>query len=123
VVRRSWRSASAAPRRAEKEKTRTGAVAPIRVHSFDQGSRDMAKPTRRSASTQAQRTVKTSCILAAEVHAKLAALASLRGVPMTSIIAEAVGDAVSSMVVFDRSVKAAKGADSPVQEKESADAA
>lgn len=80
----------------------------------------MAKPTRRSATQQTQRTVKTSVLLGVEVHAKLAALAALRGVPMTTIMADAIADAVSSMVVFDRSSKTSKPADSPVQEKESA---
>lgn len=83
----------------------------------------MAKPTRRSAATQAQRTVKTSVLLGVETHAKLAALAALRGVPMSTVMAEAIADAVSSMVVFDRASKVPKPADSPVQERESADAA
>lgn len=73
----------------------------------------MAKQTRRSASAQAQRTVKTSVLLGVEVHAKLAALAALRGVPMTTIMADAVSDAVSSMVVFDRAARVATKADSP----------
>ena len=73
----------------------------------------MSKPTRRSGSKPTQRTVKTSVLLAEEVHVKLAALAAMRGVPMTSIMAEAIADAVASVVVFDRSVKPAKGADSP----------
>ena len=73
----------------------------------------MSKPTRRSASKPTQRTVKTSVLLGVEVHAKLAALAALRGVPMTTIMAEAIADAVGSMVVFDRSAKTARPADSP----------
>jgi hypothetical protein len=73
----------------------------------------MSKPTRRSAANQVHRTVKTSVLLGVEVHAKLAALAALRGVPMTTIMADAIADAVSSMVVFDRSSKT-KQADSPV---------
>jgi hypothetical protein len=80
----------------------------------------VSKPTRRAASKPTHRSVKTSVTLAADVHAKLAAMASLRGVPMTSIIADAVADAVASMVVFDRSVKGAKGADSPGLVEESA---
>ena len=82
----------------------------------------MSKPTRRSAANQSQRTVKTSVLLGVEVHAKLAALAALRGVPMTAIMADAIADAVSSMVVFDRAAKTPKPADSPVQERESATA-
>ena len=73
----------------------------------------MAKPTRRSASAQTPRVVKTSILLGVEEHAKLAALASLRGVSMTTIMAEAISEAVSSMVVFDRSKKTPRGADSP----------
>lgn len=80
----------------------------------------MPKPTRRSASKPVHRTVKTSVVLGVDVHAKLAALAALRGVPMTSIIADAVADAVSGMVVFDRSAKPARSADSPVTVEESA---
>lgn len=83
----------------------------------------MAKPTRRSATQQAQRTVKTSVLLDVGVHAKLAALAALRGVPMTTIMADAISDAVSSIVLFDRSAKGVKEEDSPVQGKESADEA
>ena len=83
----------------------------------------MSKPTRRSTAKPAQRTVKTSVLLGVEVHAKLAALAALRGVPMTTIMADAIADAVSSMVVFDRASKPVKPADSPFQERESADAA
>lgn len=83
----------------------------------------MSKPTRRSASTQTPRTVKTSVILDVESHAKLAALAALRGVAMTTIMADAIGDAVKSMVVFDRAARTPKTVDSPVQERESADAA
>jgi predicted DNA-binding protein len=83
----------------------------------------MAKPTRRSATVPTHRTVKTSVLLGVEVHAKLAALAALRGVPMTTIMAEAIADAVSSMVVFDRAARTTKPVDSPVQERESADAA
>ena len=74
----------------------------------------MAKQTRRPATAQTQRTVKTSVLLGVEVHAKLAALAALRGVPMTAIMAEAITDAVSSMVVFDRGAKP-KPADSPAR--------
>lgn len=80
----------------------------------------MGKPTRRSASAQAPRTVKTSVLLDVEIHAKLAALAALRGVPMTAIMAEAIADAVSSMVVFDRAAKKAKPDDSPGLVEESA---
>jgi hypothetical protein len=88
----------------------------------------MSKPTRRSAANQAPRTVKTSVLLGVEVHAKLAALAALRGVPMTTIMGDAIAGAVSSMVVFDRSAKTPKLADSPVHvdrscSEESADAA
>lgn len=74
----------------------------------------MSKPSRRSASPQTLRTVKTSVQLDVATHAKLAALAALRGVPMTTIMSEAIADAVSSMVVFDRkAVKVASQADSP----------
>jgi hypothetical protein len=105
--------------RAEKEKTRTDAVASGRVYSFDQGSKVVPKQTRRSTATQAQRTVKTSVLLDAEVHVKLAALAAMRGVPMTTIMADAIADVVSSMVVFDRA-KTPKPVDSPFQGRESA---
>lgn len=74
----------------------------------------MTKQTRRPASTQNPRSVKTSVLLGVEVHAKLAALAALRGVPMTTIMADAIGDAVSSMVVFDRGAKT-RAADSPAR--------
>jgi hypothetical protein len=88
----------------------------------------MSKPTRRSAANQTHRTVKTSVLLGVEVHAKLAALAALRGVPMTTIMADAIADAVSSMVVFDRASKGPKPVDSPTHVdrssgEESADAA
>ena len=83
----------------------------------------MSKPTRRSAANQTQRTVKTSVLLDAETHVKLAALAAMRGVPMTTIMAEAIAGVVSSMVVFDRAAKTPKEADSPFQERESASAA
>lgn len=82
----------------------------------------MAKQTRRPAVPQVQRTVKTSVQLDVATHAKLAALAALRGVPMTTIMAEAIADAVSTMVVFDRA-KTADRADSPTQGTSSADAA
>ena len=117
------RSARPARHRAEREKARTSAVAPMRAYSTDLGSKAVAKLNRRSSSPQAHRTVKTSVLLGVEVHAKLAALAALRGVPMTSIMADAIADAVSSMVVFDRGSKTGKPVDSPVQVKESADAA
>lgn len=116
--------ASPRPLDAETEKARPSAVAEKRADSGDQGSRTVAKPTRRSAAQQSQRTTKTSVLLDVEVHAKLAALAALRGVPMTTIMADAIRDAVSSMVVFDRSApRTPKVADSPVQVNESAPAA
>ena len=79
----------------------------------------MSKPTRRPAANQAQRTVKTSVLLDVETHVKLAALAAMRGVPMTTIMADAIAGVVSSMVVFDRA-KTPKPVDSPFQGRESA---
>ncbi len=80
----------------------------------------MAKQTRRSASAQAQRTVKTSVILDVETHVRLAALAAMRGVPMSAVMAEAIAGAVGTVVVFDRGAKATGRADSPSQGRESA---
>lgn len=72
----------------------------------------MAKKIRRPAPAPNLDTVKVSVPLDVETHAKLAAYAALRRVPMSSVIASAVRDVVGSMVVFDRSVKATR-ADSP----------
>lgn len=105
---------------ADVPKKRKPEGAPSRASGFTHGSRAVSKPTRRSASKPTQRTVKTSVILDVETHAKLAALAALRGVPMTTIMADAITSAVASMVVFDRSVKASKRGDSPGLVEESA---
>lgn len=73
----------------------------------------MAKKTRRPASAPTLETVKVSVPLDVETHAKLAAYASLRRVPMSTIIASAVHDLVAPMVVFDRSLPKAARAGSP----------
>lgn len=61
----------------------------------------MATKRRRDA-TPAPRLVKSTVMLTVPIHAKLAALAALRGVPQGQIIAESVAQAVAGIVVSDR---------------------
>lgn len=58
--------------------------------------------TRRRVNAQSRRSVRVQASVGADVHARLCALASLRGVPASLIIAEAIGAAVSGIVVCDR---------------------
>jgi hypothetical protein len=62
----------------------------------------MSTPRRKSAETAGERTVKTTVVLDVHTHAKLSALAALRGCDRSTIAADAIRQVVSSMVVFDR---------------------
>lgn len=65
----------------------------------------MSAPTprkRKAAAPLVERTVKTSIVIGAELHTKLAAAAAMRGVPANAIVVEALTDALGGIVVFDR---------------------
>lgn len=57
---------------------------------------------RRSPSTQAPRSVRTSVPLDVSTHVKLSALAAMRGMPAGALAAEFVREGVRSIVVIDK---------------------
>lgn len=65
----------------------------------------MAGKPRKNDRAEARRTVKATVLLDVETHQKLAALAALRGCDRSTIAAEAIRAAVSSVVVFDRAAR------------------
>lgn len=62
----------------------------------------MATRQRKRAQTPERRTIRTSISLDVLMHAKLNALASLRGVPMTTLISEVLADSLKGFVIMDR---------------------
>lgn len=61
---------------------------------------------RKSAAAQMSRPVKTSVPLDVGTHAKLAAMAALRGMPAGALAAEFIRDGVRSIIVIDKARKA-----------------
>jgi hypothetical protein len=76
----------------------------------------MAAPTkkRRVAESQKGRTVKVSCGIDVPTHARLCAAAALRGVTITTLIADAIAESLKGVVAFDGRGKAADAADQPL---------
>lgn len=65
----------------------------------------MATPAprkRKAAAPQGERTVKTSLVLGAELHTKIAAAAAMQGVDRNALLVEIITEALGGIVVFDR---------------------
>lgn len=62
----------------------------------------MSKQIRRAVAMPDRKTVKCSVPLDVATHTRLCALGALRGVPIATIMAEAVAEAVRGIVVIDR---------------------
>lgn len=62
----------------------------------------MAKKARSAASTSTLRTIKTSVMLDSHLHARLSALASLRGCTLSALLAEAAVEAARGVTLIDR---------------------
>lgn len=73
----------------------------------------MATRRRNAADSQPIRSVKCTVVIDVDTHAKLAALAALRGCDRSTIAADAIRAAVASVVVFDRAVGKRKPSDQP----------
>jgi hypothetical protein len=67
--------------------------------------------------------VKTSVPLPVEIHTKLRAMASLRGVTMGELIVGAVGELVASIIVYDSASKTTRAGDSVARASKAADPA
>lgn len=68
---------------------------------------------RRRADSQEGRTVKVSSSIDVATHAKLCAAAALRGVTITTLIADAIAESLKGVVAFDKRGKHAEPADQP----------
>lgn len=64
---------------------------------------------RKSSAPQPRKIIKTSCLLDVTQHARLSALASLRGVAISALIAEFVAEGVRSVLVIDKRSSADRG--------------
>lgn len=75
----------------------------------------MSTPTRKrkSADSQAGKTVKVGTSVDVATHARLCAAAALRGVTITTLIGDAIAESLKGIVAFDKRGKPAEPTDAP----------
>jgi hypothetical protein len=85
----------------------------------------MAAPAkkRRIAESQTSRTVKVSSSIDVATHAKLCAAAALRGVTITTLIADAIAESLKGVVAFDKRGKLTEADDPTAPSTEEVSAA
>ena len=82
----------------------------------------MAKQTRRTGTSPARRTIKTSLVIDAHLHARLSALASLRGCTINALLVEAAKEVAKCIAIMDKR-KGVQGDLSDLENSIDADAA
>lgn len=75
---------------------------------------------RKPAESQESRTVKVSSSIDVATHAKLCAAAALRGVTITTLIADAITESLKGIIAFDKNDKRGKLTD-PIEQPDQTD--